>query len=135
MDGDAKEQEDVEVAATVDADHRREPQEGDDRVTAEENDGETDRALSTSRRARKRGLGKDNNDSQAKKIRVEKEEMERKMNQEKNERKRRYEERERGVTSGSSCQSNRRRRTVGHCAGVEEETRCGWKFTTGQEPP
>ncbi|ULT80078.1 hypothetical protein L3Y34_010568 [Caenorhabditis briggsae] len=88
-DADERDQEDVELAGPVDAEHRRDTPADQD-------------APSTSRRAGKRGLGKNNNDSQAKKIREEKEEKERKMDQEKNDRKRRYEERElrRGLCDG-----------------------------------
>ncbi|UMM39365.1 hypothetical protein L5515_016450 [Caenorhabditis briggsae] len=109
-DTDERDQEDVELAGPVDAEHRRDTPADQD-------------APSTSRRAGKRGLGKNNNDSQAKKIREEKEEKERKMDQEKNERKRRYEER--AGTSGSSYQFSRRRRTVGLCDGVEEPEAAG----------
>ncbi|CAO4376832.1 unnamed protein product [Caenorhabditis nigoni] len=116
VEADEKEldEEDVELSATVDA--GRGPQEGYRRDALADED-----APSTSRRAG-RGLGKNNNDAQAKKIREEKEEMERKVDQEKNDRKRRYEDRERAGTSGSSYQPNRRRRTV---AGVEKEREAG----------
>ncbi|UMM32507.1 hypothetical protein L5515_006272 [Caenorhabditis briggsae] len=109
-DAEERDQGDVELAGPVDAEHRRDTPADQD-------------APSTSRRAGKRGLGKNNNDSQAKKIREEKEEKERKMDQEKNERKRRYEER--AGTSGSSYQFSRRRRTVGLCDGVEEAEAAG----------
>ncbi|CAP34270.2 Protein CBG16112 [Caenorhabditis briggsae] len=99
-DADERDQEDVELAGPVDAEHRRDTPADQD-------------APSTSRRAGKRGLGKNNNDSQAKKIREEKEEKERKMDQEKNDRKRRYEERE------------LRRVEAGLCDGVEEPEAAG----------